>query len=316
MREIKALGLAGVALALMVPLGLQAGSKASLKKGEVVKKAKTVDELIAMYDSSECVSCHSDIAEQWEKSLHARSIFGTGRTAATIYTAFNIGLKNFPYAGVKDIKDLKVDHLMFCAKCHLPQLRDAEDSVAQEIMKLIMDYVKGDEATSEKAREKLEKLNINCLICHQRNAVIHKWVDGYPQKDTVYGSKDGEHPFTKMPKIKAVATMKESIFCGQCHGLGPNFELDEPSQCATAYGYYLWSYAAKGGVKTCQDCHMRESGLGHNIQAYRDKKMQEMAVEFTTHARPIYWRDGSKIKPLIYTQIEIKNKAGHAIPDG
>jgi len=310
MRGIKALGVAGLALALMVPLGLQASSKG------VVKKAKTVDELIAMYDSSECMSCHSDIGEQWQKSLHARSIFGTGRTIATILTTFKIGLKNFPYAGVKDIKDVKVDHLMLCAKCHLPQLKDAEDSVAQEILKLAIDYMEGDEKTSQKAKEKLEKLNINCLICHQRNAVIHKWVDGYPQKDTVYGSKNGEHPYAKMPKIKAVDTMKESIFCGQCHGLGPNFDLDEPSQCATLYGYYLWSYAAKGGVKTCQDCHMRESGLGHNIQAYRDKKMQEMAVDFHTYARPIYWRDGATIKPMIYVQVEIKNKAGHAIPDG
>lgn len=299
-------------LFLLVPLTLM-GAK---DKEKEVKKAKTVDELIAMYDSTECVNCHADIAEQWNKSLHARSIFGTGRTIATILTTYRVGLKNFPYAGVKEIKDVKVEHLMLCGKCHLPQLKDAEDSVAQEIIKLAIDYMEGDEKTSAKAKEKLERLNINCLICHQRNAVIHKWVDGYPQKDTVYGSKNAEHPFAKMPKIKEVDTMRESIFCGQCHGLGPNFELDEPSQCATLYGYYLWSYAAKGGDKTCQDCHMRESGLGHNIQAYRDKKMQEMAVDFHANARPVYWRDGAVIKPMIYAQVEIKNKAGHAIPDG
>jgi len=61
---------------------------------------------------------------------------------------------------------------------------------------------------------------------------------------------------------------------------------------------------------------MRESGLGHNIQAYRDKKMQEMAVDFHVNIRPIYWRDGAVIKPLIYAIVEIRNKAGHAIPDG
>ena len=110
---------------------------------EPLKKAKTVDELIGMYDSSECMSCHADIAEQWSKSLHARSIFGTGRTIASILATFTVGLKNFPYSGVKDIKDVKVEHLMICAKCHLPQLAEAEDSVAQEILKLAMDYLEG-----------------------------------------------------------------------------------------------------------------------------------------------------------------------------
>jgi hypothetical protein len=93
-------------------------------------------------------------------------------------------------------------------------------------------------------------------------------------------------------------------------------KFDHPSQCATLYGYYLWGYVAKRGIKTCQDCHMRESGLGHNIQAYRDKKMQEMAVDFRVNAKPIYWKDGRVIKPLIYAIVEIQNKRRHAIPDG
>ena len=45
-----------------------------------------------------------------------------------------------------------------------------------------------DEATAGREEAKLKSLNINCLVCHNRNAVIHKWTDGFPQKDTVYGS--------------------------------------------------------------------------------------------------------------------------------
>lgn len=304
-------------LFLLIPFIIwsASGQKSSPKKG--IKKAKTIDELIAMYDSRECETCHADIVEEWKKSVHAYSIFGTaGRTAATFYTTYKIGLRGFPYSGVKDLKDVKVEHLRFCTKCHLPQLEEAEDSVAQEIIKLAIDFMEGDEEVAEKAAEKLQKLNINCLICHQRNAIIHKWVDGYPQKDTVYGSKSGVHPYDKFPKMKEVATMKESIFCGQCHGLGPNFEFDEPSQCATLYGYYLWAYAAKGGTKSCQDCHMRESKLGHNIQSYKEPIMQKMAIDFHFNARPMFWRDGRVIKPLIFAEVEIKNKAGHGIPDG
>lgn len=303
-------------LLLFSPLVFTSNIEAKYPYKEPLKKAKTLEELAAMYDSSACESCHADKAEQWKKSLHARSIFGTGRTAATIYTAYKVGLKNFPYSGVKDIKDVKVEHLMLCAKCHLPQLEDAEDSVAQEIVKLARDFIEGDEETSEKAAEKLQMLNINCLICHQRNAIIHKWVEGYPKKNVVYSSKEGFHPYEKMPKIGVSRALKESIFCGQCHGLGPNLELDEPSQCATAYGSYLYNYVAKGGMKTCQECHMKESGLGHNIQAYKDKKMQEMALDFEVNARPVYWRDGRTIKPLIYAIINMRNKAGHGIPDG
>ena len=44
-------------------------------------KARTVDELAKMYDVSSCKECHAEIYEQWEKSLHARSIIGTPRTA-------------------------------------------------------------------------------------------------------------------------------------------------------------------------------------------------------------------------------------------
>ena len=55
-------------------------------------KAKTIDELAAMYDSSKCKECHGGIYTDWEKSIHSRSIFGTGRTAATIKTTVTVGL--------------------------------------------------------------------------------------------------------------------------------------------------------------------------------------------------------------------------------
>ena len=39
-------------------------------------KAKTIDELAKMYDSSSCKGCHEDIYTQWEKSHHARPLMG------------------------------------------------------------------------------------------------------------------------------------------------------------------------------------------------------------------------------------------------
>ena len=72
------------------------------------------------------------------------------------------------------------------SKCHLPQLADATDDVAKEIVKnvnIFMDPKASDDA-KHKAEQQLTKVSINCLVCHQRNAITHKWVDGFPQKKT------------------------------------------------------------------------------------------------------------------------------------
>ncbi|HSQ77478.1 MAG TPA: multiheme c-type cytochrome, partial [Nitrospirota bacterium] len=176
-----------------------------------IKKAASIDELAKMYDSSGCKECHEGIYRDWEQSIHSRSIFGTGRTAATIKTTVSVGLTSWKYSGVKKPEDVQVKHLMICAKCHLPQLAEATDDVAKEIVKYA--YVYTDPTASDEARGKavaqLSKVNINCLICHQRNAITHKWVDGFPEKDTVYGFKDGPHADTAHPKMKQSRIMDE-----------------------------------------------------------------------------------------------------------
>ena len=286
------------------------------KKG----KANTLQELIDMYDSSSCVDCHQEAHDEWAQSAHSRSVYGTGRTAATFKTAFTNGFMSWAYSGVTDPKDVEVEHLMGCAKCHLPQLADATDAVAKEFVGTIYDfmnaYAEDDMKTFEAKKETLLKLNINCLVCHNRMAITHKWADGYPQAGVVYGNVDGEHMDADFPVMKASPIMKESILCGQCHGLGPNLELDNPTQCATAYGSYLWSYVAGGGDKTCQQCHMEESGLGHNMQSYRDKGMADRAVEFEVHANAMNWRDGRNVVPQVMLDVAMTNRTGHAIPDG
>ena len=292
---------------------LLAGSQV---QAEEVQKAKTIAELAERYDSSACIECHQETHDQWQKSLHARSIFGpenSGRTAATIKTTIENGLKEWTYSGVKQKEDVGVKHLMICAKCHLPQLIEAEDSVAQEIVKNIYAYVDNHDEAAGKA---LQSLNINCLICHNRNAITHKWTDGTPQKDTVYGTKDGVHEDPAHPNMKQSKIMKESILCGQCHGQGPNFDMENPTQCATLYAAHLFTYIPEGGTHTCQQCHMEDSGLGHNMQSYRAPEMAKMALDVEVDARAYQWRDGSTMTPAATVIVDIKNKAGHPIPDG
>jgi len=274
------------------------------------KKAKTVDELAKMYDVSSCKQCHPKQFEEWAKSIHARSLIGTGRTMATIKTAIQDGMmKEWAKSGIKEVKDIKVEHMMHCLKCHLPQLKDATDAVAQQIAKAVID---SDTAT-------LEKVSINCIICHNQKAIVHKLVDGEPEHNVIYGNKEGAHGDKMFTALKKSPIMKESIICGQCHGLGPNFELANPTQCATLYGSYLHNYVQSAGVvpETCQDCHMTKYKTGHIMPGYRDPAIAKNAVDIEVQAKgyQVLFKPGEHI-PTAAVQVKMTSTAGHRIPDG
>jgi len=279
--------------------------------------AKSVDELIARYDSTSCRECHEEIYDQWANSLHAISAFGSGggRTAATFVTAIEKGLMIMPYSGVKSPEDVQRKHMMGCAKCHLPQLAEASDEAVQEWIELVYAFM---EDGDEDAEEKLMELNIGCMICHNRNAITHKWVDGFPEPGTIYGSKEGAHDDEAHPVLKKGPILKESILCGQCHGLGPNLELENPTQCATLYGSYIFAYIPEGGDKTCQYCHMEKTGMGHDIKAYSNETMIKAAIHAEVSAQTYYWRKNkeSGVLPMGVVKVELLNKSGHTIPDG
>lgn len=274
----------------------------------LAEKAKTVDELAAMYDVSSCKSCHSNIYDEWSKSIHARSLIGTGPTMGALKGMCDPGLvKTFTKSGVKETKDIKVEHFAPCFKCHLPQIKDATDAVAQEIVKALID---GDKAT-------LEKVNINCLVCHNLKAIVHKWQDGEPEKGVIYGSKDGSHADKVYKTLKKSVILDQAVMCGQCHGLGPNLEFPQPSQCATLYGSYLHAYIPSGGSDTCQNCHMEKSGKGHLMPAYRDPDTVKMAVDINVEAMGYkFLPKPGDLVPMASLMVKITNKAGHRIPDG
>ncbi|MBU0944995.1 MAG: cytochrome C [Proteobacteria bacterium] len=303
-------------------LGLYNAYGAGGPKPTPLPKAKTIAELAERYDSSKCLECHEDVHDEWSESLHAKSILGTPRTAPTIITAIEKGLKLFPYSGVKEDADITVEHLMMCMKCHLPQLDEATDEVAREIVATIRNWQQANRDQDYTKAKKLEKtiasLNIGCMVCHNKLALIHKYADGYPQADTIYGANEGDHEDENYPKMAVAPALGEAIFCGQCHGQGPNFELDHPSQCATAYGSYLFAYVAHGGSDTCQECHMKKSGLGHDMQSYRDDTMIEMALDVNVEGRSLFWRKNRQegVLPIGIINVELYNKSGHGIPDG
>ena len=271
------------------------------------EKAKTIDELAKMYDSSSCKACHAEIYAQWEKSHHARPLMGVkdglmmtplakkGATAFSPDDPKKATVKNYP-----------------CFKCHLPQaLTSAEDSVAVEYTEALL---AGDKA-------KVAKLQITCITCHSDKAILHKRELGEPKKGVLYSTKAvASHPDGTYKSVEKSAIMKDSVYCGQCHGLGPNFDSDQVFQCANLYGSYLHNYVSGGGTESCQDCHMKK---GDHLIApnWNDQKGSEellaKAISLDVHTLGYEWlKKAGTLVPKIVVGTKITTTAGHRIPDG
>ena len=287
------------------------------------KKAKTIDELAAMFDSSRCKDCHAEIYGQWEKSHHARPFMGVAG-----------GLMLIPVVKTGDAFKLKSPKeatlgTFPCFKCHLPQaVTYAEDSVAVELAEALFTASDKDKPDTDKAaaKAKVAKLQITCTVCHNEKAILHQRVLGPPAKDAVYGSKDiPSHDDKVFTKVKKSAILSQAIFCGQCHGTGPNFEFDFPIQCATLYGSYQNNYLSKGGLQSCQECHMKKTAGGKadhlfppnfDDKASTSKMLSEnISLDVQTLGYQSLRKAGA-LTPMIVVNTRIQNTAGHRIPDG
>jgi hypothetical protein len=266
--------------------------------GEPTTQVSTLDELIKMFDSSGCKECHEKIYEQWERSHHARSLMGIDDQM--LLTSL---LKRIAKPGTALEQPVKSDFP--CFKCHLPQAKYATDAVAREIAI----------ASLKKDNDTVRKLNIGCMVCHNEKAVVH----GRPEKGVVYGNKDMPdhegHPVKKSPLLK------NSLLCGQCHGLGPVLDSpDMPVQCGTLYGSYLHAYIPSGGAKTCQECHMKDGDHymppDFNRRDEVSARLREsLPMEVQTLAYTFHPTEG-KAFPMVVVKTKITSKAGHRIPDG
>jgi hypothetical protein len=266
--------------------------------GETLVKASTLDELIKMFDSSSCMECHDKIYEQWQKSHHARPLIGLDDMMLLTQYLKRVSTPEKP-------ADKVISKDFPCFKCHFPQIKYGTDAVAGEIAKAML--------TDDKAT--IRKLNISCLVCHNEKAVVH----GRPEKGAIYGTKDV--PDHEGRPVKKSPLLKNSLMCGQCHGLGPVLDSpDMPVQCATLYGSYLHAYIPAGGSQTCQECHMKDAGhyMPPNFN-YRDETsarlreslfMEVQTLAYTFHP------DEKAFFPMVVLKTKITSKAGHRIPDG
>ena len=251
------------------------------------------------YDSRRCQECHAEIYAQWSRSHHARSLMGLDG-----FSFMSKYLRKGPLS-VKRPQEATLANFS-CAKCHLPQLLATSDQVAKELAEAIW---RDDKAV-------VSRLNIGCLVCHQDKAVVHH----RPEPGVLYGAKARQDHEGAIKTVRRSAFMASPAFCGQCHGLGPNFEFTPPIQCATLYGSYLHAYVADGGSRTCLDCHM--AGKDHTFPPdFSDReataKLYRAALPMEVEVLPYTFQpEHKRYEPRVVLEVAIRNRAGHRLPDG
>jgi hypothetical protein len=255
--------------------------------------------LVERFDSSSCRECHEEIYKQWEVSHHARPLMGLNDW---------IFMSSYLKGGVLAVKspDEATKANFPCAKCHLPQLSLATDAVAKELAAAVL----------RDDKETVRKLTISCLVCHQEKAAVHH----RPESDVLYGAGEIPTHEGKFKTVKRSPFMETPLFCGQCHGLGPNLDISPPVQCATLYGSYLHAYIPSGGTQTCQDCHMPNKD--HSVLPNFNNREETSAL--LAAALPMdlqlltytFHPDEKSRIPMIVLKTSISSKAGHRIPDG
>jgi hypothetical protein len=265
---------------------------------------RSLDELIMWYDASSCQECHEEIYEAWENSPHAKPLMGINNLV------FLGPVLKKGYLAVKHPKDATKRNFP-CFKCHLPQAMNVPNSVYAQITRAIF----------ANNKEILSQLTISCVVCHNEMPITHKLIYGRPEENVIYGTQDfPEHEDDIYTSVKKSVIMKRAVMCGQCHGLGPNLEFENPVQCATLYGSYLHNYISGGGAKSCQECHMADGDHSFSPDFNRKKETSDrLAESISLEVEMLSYQFLGSKKQYISTvavNTKIRSAAGHRIPDG
>lgn len=274
------------------------------------KEAQTVDELVAMFDSSKCAECHEEIYKQWQDSWHSKAIVSSLK-----------GMRNFISVGLArewKTKLTKVEVLK-CLDCHAPAVNYASEELAIHIGELVVAAVdKKDSKEGKKAKEELAKLNVGCYACHNIKAIaVAKGLRGEPELGAVYGPTGAESDGHKT--IETV-DITRSVFCMQCHGIykAPDGEM---IQCNTLSGSYQNMYVNLGGSQTCHDCHMKKGHLfpgGHDLETVKEGLGFDVEITPYRHlpGKIPGVKDSKAWVPSVVVTAFIENMTGHRVPDG
>lgn len=276
------------------------------------KQAETIDELLTMFDDSKCMECHEEIHNQWMSSWHSRAVVSSLK-----------GMHNYIAIGLAKEWDtpLTKSQILKCLDCHAPAVRYASENLAVEIGNMIVTAhkMKGT-PKGDAAKKELAKLNVGCLSCHNIKAgAVARGLHGEPQPGMIYGPEgedaDDAHPTEELVDISRAS------FCMQCHGKYKAAD-GETIQCNTLSGSYQNTYIAKGGSKTCQECHMKNGHTfpgGHDLATVKEGLGLQVEIVSYGHLPGTLkkkLKEEKKWIPSAVVNVFVENKTGHRVPDG
>ncbi len=233
----------------------------------------------AFPSSSACAGCHPRQFREWKDSFHARSLGPTFRAMFTVYT-YNTGGKSPEY----------------CLNCHAPQTK-----LLKNTKELAEKILAGQEVGE----------GINCTTCHALKEAPER-----PDPALESVSLDLEPIESHLAdQTKPLTPFFRSVnFCGACHDYNAG-SVQGPPCCTVVRGWRTSSFPHKG--ITCQSCHMKTAmgvtratnePANHRFPGPRDEEFLKKAV--TMSIRPVV--QGG----FVEATVAVRNKAGHAIPDG
>ncbi|GAB4334933.1 MAG: multiheme c-type cytochrome ExtKL [Desulfobulbaceae bacterium] len=274
------------------------------------KEAKSIDELVSMFDSSKCGECHEEIYRQWQDSWHSKAIVSSLK-----------GMRNFISVGLAQEWNtaLTKNQVLKCLDCHAPVVNYASEELAVKIGQMIVTaFDKKDTPEGEQARKELARLNVGCLACHNIKATaVARGLRGAPEENAVYGPTGAESDGHKT--IETV-DITRSVFCMQCHGIYKAAD-GETIQCNTLSGSYQNTYVNLGGSETCQDCHMKKGHLfpgGHDLETVKEGLGFDVEISPYRHlpGQVPDVKDKKKWVPSVVVTAFVENLTGHRVPDG
>ncbi|MBI4791732.1 MAG: hypothetical protein HY789_03130 [Deltaproteobacteria bacterium] len=261
----------------------------------------TIDEIAQAYAVETCGECHDKIHGEWLASAHAHSV------------ANSVGiLRTFIEERLQNGKEVDRSQLMRCMECHAPHLAHASESLIREVVRLVLAAAGGrDETAREEAKRSLDRLNINCIVCHNIVAILEKDLHGPPEQEVYYGPAGKASPAHGTERTTALGSY---LFCGQCHRVHtpPDGEI---IFCSSLYESYQDAYRGQGGAETCQDCHIRKGQRGHRMPGGSDPDLLREGIDLAVEAVGVKLQPGKWV-PTAFVNVHLTNKAGHRTPDG
>ncbi len=294
---------------------------------ESIELLSSIDDIAAIYNSEQCGECHEEIYEQWKHSGKGHA-FSSERVLQTWRTFIKQGLNKETKKDWSGSEVTRMSLKSHCLWCHEPRIKYATDDLVAEITNHIITAVDDpSKAKRDASVAELAKLNLGCYGCHNMFALPGGYWGNKPQVDAIYGPDKNEvDPENHNDNVEGINQTLTSEFlsspkyCARCHHGCPD---SVPFwQCQTLYTSYYEHYIAKGGDKTCQNCHMpidpEIEMASHSFPGVHDKKFFGDALDIEIKAEMTHFINNYKneLSNTLCLDVILTSNSGHGLPNG